>query len=277
MLNECGTFESDITAQRIAQDHYRLFVGTNAIKRDLAWFQSHSSGFEIELEDSTETYAVLGLMGPDAARIVAESGAPELNDLGYFKVGPAYIAGKHVRAARMSYVGEVGFEVTCKAENAAAIYAALTDAGATPAGLFAQTSMRIEKGFCAMGHELDSDISPIEAGLDFATRKTGGFIGSDTLEARRASGAKGQIVSLIFEDDHAVPLGHEPIYHNGHIIGQTSSCAFGYRVGRPIALGHVTTSLQDQTQVQIDIARQMFNATIALRALYDPGGSRMKT
>ena len=113
-------------------------------------------------------------MGPDAARIVSDCGAPEINDLGYFKVGPAQIAGKHVRAARMSYVGEPGWEITCLSENATAIWAALTVAGARPAGLFAQTSMRIEKGFCAMGHELDGDLTPIEAGLDFATRKTGG-------------------------------------------------------------------------------------------------------
>ena len=84
--------------------------GTNAIKRDLAWFERWSEGVDVVLEDSTEKYAVLGLMGPQAARIVAECGAPELNALEYFKVGPAHIAEKHVRAARMSYVGEAGWE-----------------------------------------------------------------------------------------------------------------------------------------------------------------------
>ena len=160
VLNARGTFESDITAQRIAEDHYRLFVGTNAIKRDLAWFRRHSDGFDVTLTDTTEKYAVLGLMGPNAAQIVSTCGAPELTELGYFKVGPGHIAGKHVRAARMSYVGEPGWEITCLSENAPAIFAALTAQGARPAGMFAQTSMRIEKGFCAMGHELDSDVTP---------------------------------------------------------------------------------------------------------------------
>jgi 4-methylaminobutanoate oxidase (formaldehyde-forming) len=216
-------------------------------------------------------------MGPDAARIAAECGAPELNDLGYFKVGPAHIAGKHVRAARMSYVGEAGWEITMKAENARAIYAALTEAGAKPAGLYAQTSMRIEKGFCAMEHELDSDVTPVDAGLDFATRKKGGFIGAEALALRRAEEAQSAIVSLKLDDDGPVPLGHEPIYLNGEIIGQTSSCAYGFRVGKPVALGSVTGAITDGTRVQIDIARKLFDATVVIGPLFDPDGSRMKS
>lgn len=276
VLNERGTFESDITAQRIAEDHYRLFVGTTTIKRDLAWFRDHADGFNVSFEDSTEKYAVLALMGPWAARIVSECGAPELNDLGYFKVGPAHIAGKHVRAARMSYVGESGWEITCLAENAPAIYAALTAAGAKPAGLFAQTSMRIEKGFCAMGHELDGDTSPIETGLEFATRKTGGFVGFEAMQDRRAKGALNKLVSLVLDDEAAVPLGHEPIYLDGKIVGQTSSCAFGYRIGKPVALGHTNVQLQTGQRVQVDIAREMFDATITIGPVFDPQGLRMK-
>ncbi|MEM7596731.1 MAG: FAD-dependent oxidoreductase [Pseudomonadota bacterium] len=276
LLNDRGTFESDLTAQRVSETHYRLFVGTAAIKRDLAWLRRHSTGFEVTLTDSTERYAVLGLMGPDAAQIVSECGAAELTELGYFKVGPAHIAGKHVRAARMSYVGEMGWEITCLSENAPAIYAALTARGAQVAGLFAQTSMRIEKGFCAMGHELDGDVTPVEAGLDFATRRTGGFIGADALADRRAQGAGSRVMSLMFDDLAAMPLGHEPIYHAGHIIGQTSSCAYGYRVGAPVGLGHVNASVPPGTQVQIDIAGTPFNAVIHHGPLFDPDGTRMR-
>ncbi|WP_120499719.1 FAD-dependent oxidoreductase [Roseovarius sp. EL26] len=276
VLNERSTFESDITAHRIAEDHYRLFVGTAAIKRDLAWFRRHSEGFDVMLTDSTEDYAVLGLMGPESSRIISEVGAPELNELGYFKVGPAHIAGKHVRAVRMSYVGEAGWEITMKAENANAVYAALTAAGAKPAGMFAQTSMRVEKGFCAMGHELDGDNTPVEAGLLFATRKSGGFIGYEALQERLANGAQPNVVSLTLDDESAMPLGHEPIYLDGEIIGQTSTCAFGYRIGKPVALGHVKTQVADGARVQLDIARQMFDATITIGPLFDPDGSRMK-
>lgn len=277
VLSAQGTFLSDITAQRIAPDHYRLFVGTAAIKRDLAHFRSASDGFDVQLADTTETYAVLGLMGPDAARIATHCGAPELAGIGYFKVGPAHLAGHHVRAARMSYVGEAGWEITCKSENASAIYAALTAAGAVPAGMFAQTAMRIEKGFCAMGHELDSDVTPIDTGLDFATRKNGGFTGSEALDAARQSGAQSRVVSLRLDDETAVPLGHEPIYLGGDIIGQTTSTAFGFRVGCPVALALLKAPVADGTSVEVDIAGEKYAAKIVLGPLFDPTGAVMKT
>ncbi|WP_371227992.1 GcvT family protein [Roseovarius sp. 2305UL8-3] len=275
VLNERGTYESDITAHRIAEDHYRLFVGTNAIKRDLAWFRRHSEEFDVALTDSTENYAVLGLMGPEAARIVSETGAPELTELGYFKVGPAHIAGCHVRAIRMSYVGEAGWEITMKAENAKTVYAALVQAGATPAGMYAQTSMRIEKGFAAMGHELDSDISPIEAGLDMLVSKRKTFVGSDALADRRKT-AKRRLVTVIVDDEAAVPLGQEPIYAKDKIIGHTTSTGFGYRIGKPVALAHVHLENVDGAAVELDIAGQRFAATLQLACAYDPAGTRMK-
>ena len=276
MLNARGTFESDLTAQRIAPDHYRLFVGTNAIKRDLAWLRSHADGFDVTLSDTTETYAVLGLMGPDSARIAAQVGAPELNEIAYFKQAGGHIAGKHVRAARLSYVGEAGWEITCRAENAPAIYKALTDAGAVPAGLFAQTSMRIEKGFCAMGHELDGDVTPLRAGLGFALRKSGGFIGAEGLEQTRAKGEKSQVVSLVLDDASATPLGHEPIYLDDVIIGETSSAAFGYRVNRPVALAHLRRAVDAGSVVAVDIAGRRFAARVVIGAICDPNGGWMK-
>ncbi len=276
ILNARGTFLSDITAQRIADDHYRLFVGTDAIKRDFTYLKSHAAGFDVSLEDTTDTYAVLNLMGPDAARIAVACGAAELNDLAYFKVGAAYMAGKHVRAARLSYVGEAGWEITCKSENVAAIFDAMIAEGAMPAGMFAQTSMRIEKGFCAMGHELDSDVTPIDTGLDFATRKKGSFIGADALAAQRETNAQARVVSLKFADQDAVPLGHEPIHLDGQIIGQTTSTSYGYRVKCPIALAFLKSPVPDNTQVLVDIAGTKYSATVVIGPLFDPSGDRMK-
>jgi len=276
VLSEQGTFLSDITAQRIANDHYRLLTGTNAIKRDMAHFSRATDGFDVQLEDTTEAYAVLNLMGPEAARIATECGAPALSDLGYFKVGTAHMAGHHVRAARLSYVGEAGWEITCKSENAPAIYAAMTQAGAIPAGMFAQSAMRIEKGFCAMGHELDADVTPIDIGLDFATRKKGDFIGAEALAAQRETGAKARVVSLKIDDLTANPLGHEPIYLGGTIIGQTTSTSFGFRVGCPVALGLLNAPVADGSRVEVDIAGQKFAATVVVGPLFDPTGERMK-
>ncbi|PRY20964.1 4-methylaminobutanoate oxidase (formaldehyde-forming) [Aliiruegeria haliotis] len=275
ILNERGTYESDITAHRIAEDHYRLFVGTDAIRRDFAWFKRHSAGYAVTLTDSTEAYAVLGLMGPDSARIAVEVGATSLIDLGYFKLGEASVAGRHVRAVRMSYVGEAGWEMTCKAEEAATIYAALTIAGAVPAGMYAQTSMRIEKGFAAMGHELDGDLTPVEAGLAMMCSKKKRFIGSDAVNARREAG-KQTLATLIIEDERAVPLGHEPIYLGDRIVGHTTSAAFGHRIGKPVALAHVHLDEIDGAEVTIDIARETFSGSLQLAPAFDPTGSRMK-
>ncbi|RWL85751.1 MAG: FAD-dependent oxidoreductase [Mesorhizobium sp.] len=276
MLNERGTFESDLTAQRIAQDHYRLFVGTAAIKRDLAWLRRHARDYKVTLTDSTETYAVLGLMGPEAARIAGECGATGLFKLGYFKHDAAQFAGRHIRAARMSYVGEAGWELTCRTDDAPAIYAAMVASGAKPAGMFAQTSMRIEKGFCAMGHELDGDVTPIVAGLDFAVRKGSDFIGAEALANVRAHGEVARTISLTFDDQTAVPLGHEPIYLGDAIVGQTTSCAFGYRIGKYVGLGRSLEFLKNGENVQVDIARRMVNATITVGPLFDPESMRMR-
>jgi len=276
MLNQRGGFESDLTAQRIAADHYRLFVGTAAIRRDMAWLARHAEGVDIRLTDRTEDLALIGLMGPDAARVARACGAEGFAGLGFFRHGAAEIAGRPVRAARLSYVGEAGWEITCASADAPAIHAALAGAGARPAGLYAQTAMRIEKGFRAMGHELDGDITPVEAGLMAATRKAGGFIGHAALVARQAEGAGPRIVSLAFADDGAVPIGQEPVWQGDEIVGQVTSAAYGYRVGHPVALAHLDRPLAEGAVVQVDIAREVFAATVRHRPLYDPDGLRMR-
>jgi 4-methylaminobutanoate oxidase (formaldehyde-forming) len=275
VLNARGTYESDITAHRLAEDHYRLFVGTNAIKRDLAWFRALATDFDVTLNDVTEDYAVLGLMGPDAARIATDLGADDLNRIGYFKHAAATLAGCEVRAVRMSYVGEAGWEITMKAEDAGTVYAALTEAGAVPAGMFAQTAMRVEKGFAAMGHELDSDVTPVEAGMDAMVAKKKTFLGSDALAERRQSASRG-LMTAIFESDAAVPLGHEPIYAGGKIVGHTTTAAFGYRIGKPIALGYVHLDNADGALVEIDIAGTRHAARLQFAPAFDPDGLRMR-
>ena len=280
MLNPRGGYESDVTVQRIGDAHYRIFTGTAAIRRDLGWLNRHLDGEQVTLRDSTEDFAVIGLMGPEAARVATEAGAGSLNDLGYFRVGEAEIAGAHIRAVRLSYVGEPGWEITCKASNAGRIYDALHAAGARPAGLYAQTSMRIEKGYRAIGHELDSDVSPLEAGLEFAVAWDSDFIGREALERRQDAGVKSRIVTILLDDIHAVPLGNEPVYASdgpgGRIVGRTTSAAFGYRVARPVALAEIDAAIGEGAAVEVDIARRMSPGRVTLQPAFDPGGDRMR-
>lgn len=281
VLNKRGTFESDVTVQRISEEHYRLFVGTQAIKKDMAWFARaaedgrNGAGYKVAITDVTEEYATLALMGP-AASDIATSLAGQLESVSYFKHMETTLAGISVRAARLSYVGEAGWEITCKSSEANTLYQAVRKAGAVPAGLFAQTSMRIEKGFRAMGHELDSDVSPMDVNLQMFTRKSGGFTGYEALQERAEQESSQQIVSLTFADDSVVPLGHEPIIYNNTIVGKTTSCAYGYRVGKPIALAQVSMMLNSGSQVEVDVAGRLYQAQVNLEALYDAPGTRMK-
>jgi len=280
VLNERGNFESDITALRISHDHYRLFVGTQAIKKDMAWFTRaatamQASAIDVTISDVTERYAALALVGPSAMPIASSLGA-NLDSLGYFKHIETTIAGISVRAARLSYVGEAGWEISCEQADVVTLFKAFLAAGAKPAGLFAQTSMRIEKGFRAMGHELDSDVSPLEVGLMAFTRKSGGYTGFNALCARADQPLTQHLVSLHFADESIVPLGHEPVIYNNAIIGKTTSCAFGYRIGKPIALAQISNALQTRTEVEIDIAGTRAVAYVSTEPLFDPDGTRMK-
>jgi 4-methylaminobutanoate oxidase (formaldehyde-forming) len=280
MLNERGGIESDLTVIRLADEHFRMFVGTASVKRDWAWLQKQlQPGEDVRLTDRTADYAIIGLMGPDSARIVESLGAQSLNQLGYFENGGSEIAGKPVSATRLSYVGEAGWEIVCRADDAVTIYDALYAEGARPAGLFAQTSMRIEKGYLSYGHDLDTDLNPLEAGLGFAVAWDTEFLGKTSLLALRSLPLEKQIVTILLDDIDAVPLGNEPVLLVGKIIGKTTSAAFGYRVGRPVVIALLqcgSFELKDDLDVDLDIAGELFSGKISLRPAYDPDGKTMR-
>ena len=277
MLNHEGGIESDLTVFRFAEDHFRLMVGTNAVKRDLSWIRNNCpEGADVEVSDVTERFAVLGLSGPDSGRIADAIGAGWMNDIGYFRHETGMIGTVAVRAARLSYVGEAGWELTCAASDAGALFALLAGQGVHPVGVFAQTAMRIEKGFLAYGHDLDTDITPAMAGLEFALATDKNFIGKGTADTRTETDSR--LVSLKFKDSEVVPLGNEPVLRDGRIIGKTTSAAFGYRVGFPVAIALLSTdSIADGALVQVDIAGQSAGATLSVAPLFDPSGNRMRT
>jgi 4-methylaminobutanoate oxidase (formaldehyde-forming) len=278
MLNEAGGFESDLTALRLTDESYRLYVGTGAIRRDLAWLRRHlKDGERVAIADETADYAVLALMGPAAFESAAALGGGALADIGYFRHAEAELAGVPVRAARLSYVGEAGWEITCRATDAERLYDALTETGAAPAGLYAQTSMRIEKRFLAMGHDLDSDLTPLEAGLDFAVAWASDFIGREALMTRRERGVDLLMVTIVFDDASAVPLGNEPVTLDGRVVGQTTSAAYGYRIGRPLALAYVEAAhAEDGQRLAVDIAGTSFDGLVSTAPAFDPKGTRMR-
>ena len=280
MLNQRGGIESDLTVVRIEQNHYRMFVGTASLKRDWAWLdRSRHIEEDIKLSDRTEELAIIGLMGPDSARIVQTLGADALNQLGYFQNCEAEVAGKIVRATRLSYVGESGWEITCDLDDAVVIYDAFYSEGARPAGLFAQTSMRIEKGYLSYGHDLDTNLNPLEAGLEFAIAWDTEFIGKSALSEQRCKPRKQRLATILFDDVSAVPLGNEPVLCNNEIIGKTTSAAFGYRIGKPVAIALIKMTSEislDQLSIEVDIAGTSFTGTITTNPAFDPDAKRMR-
>ncbi|MGB0752350.1 MAG: aminomethyltransferase family protein, partial [Gammaproteobacteria bacterium] len=280
MLNERGGIESDLTAVRMSEDAYRLYVGTASLKRDWSWLnRSVRDGESVQLVDRTNDFCIIGLMGPDSARIAVDLGASALNELGYFASAEIEITGKRVRATRLSYVGEAGWELTCRADDAVAIYDALYERGACPAGTLAQTSMRIEKGYLSYGHDLDTDLNPLEAGLGFAVAWGSGFVGEESLLELRDKPLNARVVTLRLDDSGAVPLGNEPVLFDNTIVGKTTSAAYGYRVDRPVAIALLSgdgASLPDGTRIEVDIARQRFAGTVSFKAVFDPAGKVLR-
>ncbi|MEM7743578.1 MAG: FAD-dependent oxidoreductase [Pseudomonadota bacterium] len=278
MLNARGGIESDLTAVRLATDHFRLSTGTAAVRRDLAWLCRHRVAEDIALSDVTADFAVIGLMGPEAAGVAKIAGAEGLDGLRYFHTGPATVAGIAVTATRLSYVGEAGWEITCAATDATRLWEALVQAGARPAGTLAQTSMRIEKRFLAFGHDLDTDITPLQAGLGFAVDWEKDFIGRTALGAQRESGEASRIVSLLLDDVDVYPHGHEPVRNEDRIIGKTTSAAFAYRVGRPVAIADLSDRAAriEGARVTVDVAGTRHAATVSTKAAFDHRGTRMR-
>ena len=267
LLNERGGVESDLVGLRVADDEYLLYTGTSALRRDLWWLRRALADERVTLADVTERFAVLGLAGPGAAAVIDAVAAPDvataLHALRPFRHTECELAGQWARVARISYSGEPGVEITCRAEVAVEVGEALLGAGARPGGAFALTSMRIEKRFLAYGHELDTGVTPLEAGLEFALDFSTPFTGRDALLRQREEGVCRRVVSLVLDDRDAVPLGSEPVLVDGRHVGKTSSAAFGHRVGRPVALALVEEPASEDGQVvTVDIAGAPFRATV---------------
>jgi glycine cleavage system aminomethyltransferase T len=229
----------------------------------------------VTFQDETHDLAVLGLMGPNAPGIARAIGADALLDLKYFEHGEAIIAGHAIRGARLSYFGETGWEITCASSDAPFILNSLVDVGAEPAGGFAQTSMRIEKGFLAYGHDMDTDFDPLQLGLSFAVAWDKAFIGREALEAGRQKPGKRKMATIVLSDQNVWPHGNEPVYCGNKVVGMTTSAAYGVRVGAPVALA-LLDEAACAAPVEIDVAGERALGTAQIGPAFDPKGARMR-
>ncbi len=291
MLNDRGGFESDLTVTRLAGDAYLIVTGSGQTTRDLDWIRRHiPAGARAALTDVTGAYAVLGVMGPRSRALLSRASAADLSNAGFpfatsreIGIGPAT-----VRASRITYVGELGWELYVPVEFAAGVYDTLREAGRdlglADAGYYAIDSLRLEKGYRAWGRELTTDDTPLEAGLGWAVRfdKGADFLGREALRAHQKRALAKRLVSLVLEDPEPLPWGDEPIWCDGRIMGSVTSAAFGHTLGRGVALGWirrpegVDAAWLGGARVELEIAGDRFAARLSLRAPYDPDGLRVK-
>jgi 4-methylaminobutanoate oxidase (formaldehyde-forming) len=291
-LNERGGIESDLTVTRLAEDKYWVVTAAASAVRDLAWLRRHVDGeARVSIDDVTALYAVIGVMGPNSRTLLER-----LTDAGLgnnaFPFGASQeieVAGAAVRATRISYMGELGWELYVPTEFAVSVFdrllAAGADLGVGLAGMHAMDSLRIEKAYRHFGHDIAEEDTPLEAGLGFAVAYDKGcdFIGREALlKQKQKTPLTKRIVQFALEDPAPLLYHNEPIYLDGKLVGYTSSANYGHHLGRAIAMGYVnhpegvTADLIRNGKFEIEVACERMAARASLRPMYDPASDRMK-
>jgi len=250
LLNARGTYESDVTIVRRAADRFYLIAPTQQVRHDADWIQRNvPAGAEFRLTDVTGDHGVVSIMGPQARTVLQRVTDTDLSAAAFpFGRGTEIrIAGvpNPVLALRVTYVGELGWEIHGPAGDMAAVWSALAEAGKPegigPAGTYAIQALRIEKSFRAWGHELSVDENPFEAGLSFAVDWNRDFLAKHRLLELKGQPLRKRLVSLVMEcEDPTVTLwGNEPVFRDGRLAGYTSSAAYSPTLGAPVALAYI--------------------------------------
>ena len=289
LLNDHGGYESDLTLVRNSEDEFYLVTGTAQALRDRHWIQRNIRNNEsAALVDVTGLYGVLGVMGPNARTFLQGLCDSDLSNEA-FPFGTSQeisIAKSVVRAVRMTYVGELGWELHVAADQLVTLYDSLVEyrggADFRLAGHYAINSLRLEKAYRAWGAELSPDDNPIEAGLGFAVDwAKGEFIGRDALLKIKEGVRSRRLLQFVLEDPEPVLWGNEPISRDGQIVGYTSSAAYGHTLGASVAMGYVSDLEQhysgDWKSGRYEIENNGFRHTANpfLRPAYDPNRSRL--
>ncbi|KIC09235.1 oxidoreductase [Leisingera sp. ANG-M1] len=281
MLNAKGGIEADVTITRLAKDRFRVTSGAATRRKDLAWLRRHAVGRDVQVTDVTEEECVIGVMGAGARAVLEGLSSDDWWAFPFSTARDATVAGQALRATRVSFVGELGWELSVPAISAGTVFDALKEAGVRPMGHFALEACRIEKGFRAWGHDLGPEITPLEAGLGFTVAWDTDFFGKDALVTQKANGLSHRMV-LFNLPGHPLVLHDEPVLEEGRVVGFTTSGGRGARTGLTLALALVemqpgeTLAQTCARQFEIEIAGQCYAAEALRRPPFDPSGERMK-
>ena len=279
LLNRRGGIECDFTVTRLTEERFRIVTGTAFGRHDLAWIREHAPP-GIAVEDVTSSYACLGLWGPEAREILQPLTTTPL-DFGYLRSRELAVGNVPCLALRVTYVGELGWELYCPTEFGLALWDAIWAAG-RPHGLVAGgyraiDSLRLEKGYRVWGADITPDDTPFEAGLGFAVKlDKGEFIGREALLGRRDP--ERRLCCLVLDDPRSVALGSEPVRVDGADVGRVTSGGYGYTVERSIAYAYLPAAAATVGRpVEVEIFGEWIGGEVAAEPLFDPAGTRIRS
>ena len=295
LCNERGGIESDVTITRLGRQRFFLVTGTAFGQHDLRWIHRQlarsaasgrgAAGWNAAARDVTSSFACFGLWGPRARTILATLTRDPLDSAAfpYLTARECSIGAVPALALRVTYVGELGWELYCPAEYGLTLWDALWDAGTAhglvAGGYRAIDALRVEKGYRVWGSDITPDDTPFEAGLGFAVAldKRVAFAGREALETQRTQGIRRRLRAIHLADRASVALGSEPVRIEGEVVGRVTSGGAGYRTGRSIAFAYVPA---DRADVGRTVAVEMFGewipGEIARDTAYDPTNERVR-
>ncbi len=291
MLNHRGGIECDLTVSRFADDQFYIVSGTGFRTHDFAWIRDHIGDLlDARIEDVTDAHGTLSLMGPRARDVLSRVTDADVSDAAFpfAHCRDIAVAGATVRALRVTYVGELGWELHFPIEHAGPIYDAVMAAGAADGiantGYRAIESLRLEKGYRAWAADIGPDYTPQEAGLGWAvkTKSNIPFLGREALAERAAAPQTKRLACFTIDDPAVVLLGRETIYRDGERVGWLSSAGWGYAVAKNIGYGYVrneagvTRDYLESGTYELEVAAHRVPCQIHFEPLYDPGMKRIK-
>ena len=280
LLNVRGGIEADVTITRLSENLFRLISGAATRWRDLALLRRAARGMNVTTIDRTEDFCMIGVMGAAARRILSALSSDDFAQFPFATARDVTVAGVPCLATRISYVGELGWELCIANHQAGTVFDALVAEGATPMGHHALNGCRIEKAFRHWGHDLGPDITPLEAGLGFTIDWSKEFRGKPALERQKEQGLTQRLV-LLDVKGHPLIVHDEPVWENDKIVGLTTSGAKGARTGLTLALALLRTTPGEtlaataQRSLVVEVAGTKYKAAVMLKPPFDPGSKRM--
>lgn len=281
MCTENGGIIDDFVAYRLETERFLVVFNASNREKDYNWLVRNAKGFNVEIQDVSDSVAMLAVQGPDALRTLQKLSTDDLARIERFKYARARLAGVEVFLSRTGYTGEDGFEVfiweasAAKPDNATKLWANIVEAGrpygAEPCGLGARDTLRLEAGLCLYGNDIDESTTPFEAGLSFVVKlQKDNFIGKDALQKQKDQGIKRKRIGIIMTEQ-GIPRSNFPIINgNNQQIGRLTSGTFSPLLKLGIGMGYVEASeAQEGNSVNIKIRGKQAKARIAAFPLYD--------